>query len=138
MLDCSSLSHVRWDCKYHIVFVPKYSIAFVIGFLKGKSAVLIHRTLLGKPKVSGLHFWTRGYCVSTVGLDEATIMNDSGKIPDTTINSIGMEFILIPPGSFKMGGDKRLEQAEDHETPRHIVKISKAFFMGKYVVTQTQ
>ena len=36
---------------------PKYSIAFVIGFLKGKSAVLIHRTVLGKKRVSGLHFW---------------------------------------------------------------------------------
>ena len=54
---------------------PKYSIAFVIGFLKGKSAVLIHRTILGKRRVSGLHFWARGYCVSTVGLDEETIRN---------------------------------------------------------------
>ena len=52
---------------------PKYSIAFVIGFLKGKSAVLIHRTVMGKKQVSGLHFWARGYCVSTVGLDEDTI-----------------------------------------------------------------
>jgi putative transposase len=54
---------------------PKYSIAFVIGFLKGKSAVLIHRKVLGKKRVSGLHFWARGYCVSTVGLDEETIRN---------------------------------------------------------------
>ena len=54
---------------------PKYSIAFVIGFLKGKSAVLIHRRVLGKKRVSGLHFWARGYCVSTVGLDEETIRN---------------------------------------------------------------
>jgi putative transposase len=52
---------------------PKYSIAFVIGFLKGKSAVLIHRTVLDQKRVSGLHFWARGYCVSTVGLDEETI-----------------------------------------------------------------
>jgi len=65
-------------------------------------------------------------------------MNDSGKMPDTTINSIGMELVLIPSGSFRMGGDKKLEQAEDHETPRHLVKISKAFFMGKYEVTQAQ
>jgi len=54
---------------------PKYSIAFVIGFLKGKSAVLIHRKLLGQKRVSGLHFWARGYCVSTVGLDEESIRN---------------------------------------------------------------
>ncbi len=51
---------------------PKHSIAFVIGFLKGKSAVRIHRTASNK-RVTGLHFWARGYCVSTVGLDEATI-----------------------------------------------------------------
>ena len=65
-------------------------------------------------------------------------MNDSKKMPDTTINSIGMELVLIPSGSFRMGGDKKLEQAEDHETPRHLVKISKAFLMGKYEVTQAQ
>jgi putative transposase len=52
---------------------PKFSIAFVIGFLKGKSAVLIHRKILKTKKVTGLHFWVRGYCVSTVGLDEGTI-----------------------------------------------------------------
>ena len=121
MHDWTSLSHVRWDCKYHVVFVPKYrqkrlygkfrrkvgdifkdlcrqkdielleghlmpdhvhmclrvppkfSIAFVIGFIKGKSAVLIHRKILSKRRVSVLHFWARGYCVSTVGLDENTI-----------------------------------------------------------------
>ena len=113
--------HVRWDCKYHVVIVPKYrkktlygrfrhqvgdvlrdlcrqrgvelleghlmpdhihmclkvppkfSIAFVIGFLKGKSAVRIHRSILKAKKVTGLHFWARGYCVSTVGLDEETV-----------------------------------------------------------------
>jgi putative transposase len=52
---------------------PKFSIAFVIGFIKGKSAVLIHRKILKNKKISGLHFWARGYCVSTVGLDEQTI-----------------------------------------------------------------
>jgi len=59
-------------------------------------------------------------------------------MPDTKINSIGMEFVLIPSGSFRMGGDKKLEQAEDHEIPRHIVKFSRAFFIGKYEVTQAQ
>ena len=52
---------------------PKFSIAFVIGFLKGKSAVRIHRNILKAKKVTGLHFWARGYCVSTVGLDEETV-----------------------------------------------------------------
>lgn len=120
MHDWESLSHVRWDCKYHVVIVPKFrqrvlygrvkkrageilrdlcrqrgvelleghlmpdhvhmylrvppkfSIIFVIGFLKGKSAVRIHSSMSNK-RVTGSHFWSRGYCVSTVGLDEATI-----------------------------------------------------------------
>ena len=41
--------------------------------LKGKSAVRIHRWILGNKRATGLHFWSRGYCVSTVGLDEETI-----------------------------------------------------------------
>jgi putative transposase len=112
---------VRWDCKYHVVIIPKYrkrklygkvrkhvgevlrevcrqrgiavveghvmpdhihmclsippkhSVAFAIGFIKGKSAVRIHRQILRVKRVTGLHFWSRGYCVSTVGLDEETI-----------------------------------------------------------------
>ena len=52
---------------------PKYSVANTIGFLKGKSAVRIHRGVLGTKKATGLSFWARGYCVSTVGLDEATV-----------------------------------------------------------------
>ena len=121
MHEWQRLSHVRWECKYHIVIMPKYrkrklygtlkkhvgevirevcrqrgielveghlmpdhihmcvsippkhSVALAIGFIKGKSAVRIHRQILGKKKVTGLHFWSRGYCVSTVGLDEETI-----------------------------------------------------------------
>ena len=52
---------------------PKQSVAFAIGFIKGRSAVRIHRQILGHKKVTGLHFWSRGYCVSTVGLNEETI-----------------------------------------------------------------
>jgi putative transposase len=52
---------------------PKYSIALIIGFLKGKSAVLIHRKILKTKRSTGLHFWARGYCVSTVGLDEEKV-----------------------------------------------------------------
>lgn len=121
MHDWMSLSHVRWDCKYHVVIVPKYrqkkfygkfrrrvgdilhelsrqkgveiieghlmadhvhmclrvppkySIALIIGFLKGKSAVLIHRKIIKTKKATGLHFWARGYCVGTVGLDEEKV-----------------------------------------------------------------
>src|SRR5512135_2654806 len=36
---------------------PKYSVAYTIGFLKGKSAVRIHRELLPERRMTGLHFW---------------------------------------------------------------------------------
>jgi len=52
---------------------PKFSVANTIGFLKGKSAVRIHRELLKERRMTGLHFWAAGYCVSTVGLDETAI-----------------------------------------------------------------
>ena len=50
---------------------PKYSVAMTMGFLKAKSAIRIHRELLRtKGTLFGRSFWARGYCVSTVGLDE--------------------------------------------------------------------
>lgn len=53
---------------------PRYSVAQAIGRLKGKSAILIHKRLLKRGKnLTGYHFWARGYCVSTVGLDEAVV-----------------------------------------------------------------
>ena len=52
---------------------PKYSVANTLGFLKGKSAVRIHRELMKKRRVTGLHFRAAGYCVSTISLNEATI-----------------------------------------------------------------
>ena len=121
MHEWQSLSHVRWDCKYHVVIVPKYrhkvfygklrkrvgeilrelcrqrgieliegharldhihmclsippkfSVSFTLGFLKGKSAVRIHRELLKERRMTGLSFWAVGYCVSTVGLDEEAV-----------------------------------------------------------------
>jgi putative transposase len=121
MHEWQSLSHVRWECKYHVVIIPKYrrrvlygqlrrqlgrilrelcrqkgvellegrlmpdhvhmclsippkySVAHTIGFLKGKSAVRIHRELLHERRMSGLHFWATGYSVSTVGMDEARV-----------------------------------------------------------------
>jgi len=122
MKDWQSQAHVKWECKYHVVIVPKYrekknfkkhraeigqimrelcrqkgiellegnlasdhvhmllsvapkySIAMTIGYLKGKSAIRIHRVLFRtKGTLFGRSFWSRGYCVSTVGLNEATI-----------------------------------------------------------------
>jgi hypothetical protein len=62
---------------YHILTCltvpPNYIIAFMIEFSKVKSSVLIHRKVLGKKRVSELHFWVIGYCVSSVVLDEEAI-----------------------------------------------------------------
>ncbi len=53
---------------------PKYSVAQVVGFIKGKAAIHIARTFMGRRKnYTGHHFWARGYYVSTVGRDEAVI-----------------------------------------------------------------
>ncbi|MDR2450345.1 MAG: formylglycine-generating enzyme family protein [Candidatus Accumulibacter sp.] len=56
----------------------------------------------------------------------------------TYTNSIHMEFVLIPAGSFLMGADKNFEETSDDETPQHQVTISKPFYLGKYEVTQAQ
>ena len=53
---------------------PKYAVAQVVGFIKGKSAIAIARTYMGKKRnFEGQHFWARGYHVSTVGRDEQLI-----------------------------------------------------------------
>jgi len=53
---------------------PRYSIAMTVGYLKGKSAIRIHRDLSQvKGTLFGRSFWVRGYCVNTVGLDESAI-----------------------------------------------------------------
>ena len=53
---------------------PKFSVAMTLGYLKGKSAIRIHRELAKtQGTLFGRSFWSRGYCVSTVGLDEAMI-----------------------------------------------------------------
>ena len=49
---------------------PKYAMASVIGFLKGKSALAIARQFSGKVRnLTGEHFWARGYAVSIVGFE---------------------------------------------------------------------
>ena len=119
-----TLNHTKWECKYHVVFIPKrrrkslygelrrhlgdlfrtlaqqresqvleghlmadhvhmmlsippkYSVAQVVGYIKGKSAINIARTFMGKKRnFVGQHFWARGYFVSTVGRDEVAVRN---------------------------------------------------------------
>ena len=53
---------------------PKYAVSQVLGYIKGKSAIHIARVYAGRKRnFVGQHFWARGYLVSTVGKDEATI-----------------------------------------------------------------
>jgi putative transposase len=53
---------------------PKYAVSNVVGFIKGKSAISIARQFVRKTKnFTGESFWTRGYFVSTVGLDEEVV-----------------------------------------------------------------
>ena len=122
MRQVNSLNHTRWECKYHVVFIPKcrrktlfgqirrdlgevfhalarqkeslieeghvmpdhvhmmisippkYAVSQVVGYIKGKSAIHIARTYLGRRQnYPGQHFWARGYFVSTVGRDEHVI-----------------------------------------------------------------
>jgi len=56
-----------------VSITPKFSVSHTIGFLKGKSAVRVHRELMGDRRMSGLHFWATGYWVRTIGLDEAKV-----------------------------------------------------------------
>lgn len=120
--DVNSLAHTTWNCKYHIVFAPKYrrkvfygekrieigailrqlcawknvniieaevcidhvhmlveippkiSVASFMGFLKGKSALLIYQKWANmKFKYRNREFWCRGYYVDTVGKNTAKI-----------------------------------------------------------------
>ena len=53
---------------------PKYSVSTVVGYLKGKSAMIVFEKYSRlRRNFRGHHFWARGYYVSTVGLDEAKI-----------------------------------------------------------------
>lgn len=53
---------------------PKYSVSEFIGKLKGKSTILLHQRYGRKKNFKGLNFWSRGYCVSTIGLKEAQVL----------------------------------------------------------------
>jgi putative transposase len=53
---------------------PKYSVAQVVGYIKGKSAIAIARQFAGKKRnFNGERFWAHGYAVSTVGFEETQI-----------------------------------------------------------------
>ncbi|MFZ2315022.1 MAG: IS200/IS605 family transposase [Gammaproteobacteria bacterium] len=53
---------------------PKYSVSEVIGKLKGKTTILLHQRIGRRKNFKGLNFWSRGYCVSTIGISEARVL----------------------------------------------------------------
>ena len=67
--------HLRSDHVHMLVSIPpKYAVAAIVGYRKGKSAIHIARTYRGKERnFTGEHFWARGYFVSTVGADEQAV-----------------------------------------------------------------
>jgi formylglycine-generating enzyme required for sulfatase activity len=77
-------------------------------------------------------------CLSLLSLFLSGEVHSVQAAEKTYTNSIGMELVLIPSGSFTMGADKNFEDADDDETPQHQVSISKPFYLGKYEVTQAQ
>jgi len=67
--------HLQSDHVHMMISIPpKYSVAQVVGYIKGKSAIYIARNFGERRRnFVGQHFWARGYFVSTVGRDEAVI-----------------------------------------------------------------
>ena len=67
--------HLMVDHVHMLIAVPpKYSVAQVMGYIKGKSAIHIARVYAGRRRnFVGQHFWARGYWVSTVGKNEAAV-----------------------------------------------------------------
>ena len=67
--------HLVVDHVHMLISIPpKYAVAQVVGYIKGKSAIHIARTVGGRERnFTGEHFWARGYFVSTVGRDEKAI-----------------------------------------------------------------
>ena len=72
---------------------PKYAVAEVIGYIKGKSAIAIARQFGGRKRnFNGERFWARGYAVSTVGFEEerygTTYGNRSSLIRKAMMNGL--------------------------------------------------
>lgn len=72
---------------------PKYAVSQVVGYIKGKSAIHIARTYMGRRRnFTGEHFWARGYYVSTVGLDEEVVRQyiQHQEAEDRRLDQLGM------------------------------------------------
>ncbi len=64
-MSSNKLSHTVWECKYHVVWIPKYRRKTVYGRLRKEIGYILRRLC----EYKGNSFWARGYYVNTVGLD---------------------------------------------------------------------
>jgi putative transposase len=66
--------HLMPDHVHMLISIPpKYSVAHIVGFLKGKTALYVANKYARKRKYKGYHFWARGYFVSTTGFNEQVV-----------------------------------------------------------------
>ncbi|MCD7111932.1 IS200/IS605 family transposase [Rhizobium sp. DKSPLA3] len=66
--------HLMPDHVHMLISIPpKYSVAHIVGFLKGKTAIYVANKYAKKRKYRGYHFWARGYFVSTLGYNEQVV-----------------------------------------------------------------
>ena len=93
--------HLMPDHVHMLVAIPpKYSVASVMGYLKGKSSLMIfdrHANL--KYKFGNRKFWAEGYYVSTVGLNEATIakyITGAGEAADIALDRLSVKEYADP------------------------------------------
>jgi uncharacterized protein (TIGR02996 family) len=61
-----------------------------------------------------------------------------GNLPVRLVNGLGMEFRLIPPGTFLMGSPASESQRRPNEGPQHEVELTRPFYLGVYPVTQRE
>ena len=72
---------------------PKHAVAYILGFLKGKSSIWVAQNIAGKKQnFAGHKFWARGYYVSTVGADEKTIRDyiDNQEKEDRQLDELSL------------------------------------------------
>ena len=76
MDEYQSLAHTKWDCKYHVVFIPKCRRQTLYVQLRQHLGEVFRQLAIQRERKRnfvGQHFWARGYFVSTVGRDEGVI-----------------------------------------------------------------
>jgi uncharacterized protein (TIGR02996 family) len=61
-----------------------------------------------------------------------------GPRPRRLINALGMEFVRVPAGTFRMGSPESELDHRDHEGPVHVVRLTRPYYMARYLTTKLQ